>query len=67
MSGLHRDKGPMHTKEDSRRLGKACLQRGGPPISKIGWPPSPRMAALPPAPIRCRLMDHPSTAFEDQY
>jgi hypothetical protein len=64
MSCLHRNKGPIHTKEDSRRLRKACLQMGGPPVSKIGWPPyllhqsGTGSWIVPPLPLKINI-NHP--------
>jgi hypothetical protein len=52
------------TLEDSGRY----VSRGKAHLSKRqGNCLLPRVAALPPTSIGCRLVDRPSTAFEDQY
>jgi hypothetical protein len=59
MSGLHRDKTPTYEKEASRRVRKATPRRGGPTCQRQGAHPGQE-------PIMAQLMDHASTAFEDQ-
>jgi hypothetical protein len=51
---------PFYEKEYSRRLKKIFPQRGGPRGQATGAPAPPRW------PIRVNLVDHASTAFEDQ-
>jgi hypothetical protein len=67
MSGLHRDKGATHNfsgmwkvQEDSRNKREPKRAR------KWGARPPPWAPALVVEPIRFRLADHASTAFEDQ-
>jgi hypothetical protein len=67
MSGLHRDKRATHNfsrmwkvREDSRNKQEAKRAR------KWGACPPPWAPALVVEPIRFRLVDYASTAFEDQ-
>jgi hypothetical protein len=67
MSGLHRDNRAMHNfsviwkiREDSKN------KREANPARKPGGHPRVGAGAPPAGPIRLHLLDHASTAFEDQ-
>jgi hypothetical protein len=68
MSGLHRDKGATHNFSRMRKVREDSGNKWeAKQVQKWGVHPPPWAPALPTEPIRLRLADHASTAFEDEY